>query len=140
VPSEQITDYWVEVARECWFLSKWEYLGEVRHEEKVDLLSRAKALLFPVQWAEPFGLTVIEALACGTPTIAYRHAAMPEIIKDGETGFLVKDEKTFMNAMRKIDNIDPEDCRKDAEKRWSSERMAKDYVELFDEVLRGGKW
>jgi len=142
VPTEQITDYWVEVARECWFLSKWEYLGEVSHEQKVDLLSRAKALLFPVQWEEPFGLTVIEALACGTPVIAYRHAAMPEIIRDGETGFLVKyrDKEGFMEAMKKVDDINPEDCRRDAEERWTSERMTKDYIALFEKVLNGDVW
>jgi len=142
VPTEQITDYWVQVARECWFLSKWEYLYEVSHEVKVELLSKAKALLFPVQWEEPFGLTVIEALACGTPVIAYRHAAMPEIIKDGETGFLVKykDEEAFMKAMKRVDEIDPVDCRRDAEKRWTSERMTKDYINLFNKVLDGEVW
>jgi len=132
--------YAIQVAQQCDFLSKWSYHGTVPHEEKVKLLAKAKCFVFPLNWPEPFGITVIESLACGTPVIAYDKAGMSEIIKDGETGFLVKNEEEFLAAMKVIDRIDPKTCRRDAEKRWSDAKMTDRYEELYQEVMNGVRW
>ena len=113
-----------------------EYLGEVPYEEKVRLLADAKATLFPIRWNEPFGLVMLESLACGTPVLAFREGAAPEVVADGRTGWLCDDESDMAAKLLAIGHIDRDKCRKDVEARFSTERMAREHVELFERVLR----
>jgi glycosyltransferase involved in cell wall biosynthesis len=115
-----------------------DFLGEVGDVEKRDLLGRARALIFPIDWPEPFGLVMIEALACGTPVIAFRGGSVAEVIEDGVTGFLVDDLDGAVRALERIDQIDRRVCRSVFEARFSVERMAHDYVALY-ETLCGGR-
>lgn len=132
--------YATDVARACTWGSKWVYHGAISHDRKYEFLTNAKALIFPLNWQEPFGLNIIEALASGTPVIAYKRASMKEIIIPGKTGFLPIGPKDFLDSMRKVDQIKPEDCRADAEKRWHRDRMADDYLKLYDLVRSGERW
>jgi len=113
------------------------WVGECSHEAKVRLLSGARALLMPSQFGEPFGLVAVEAMACGTPVVAYRDGAIPEVVIDGRTGFLVDSPDDMVEACRRLDEIDPEECRRRAEE-FSGERMAGRYLELFKEAMEGG--
>jgi glycosyltransferase involved in cell wall biosynthesis len=112
------------------------YTGNVSGAQKMKFISEAKALLFPIDWEEPFGMAVIEALACGTPVIAMKRGAMPEIIEHGVTGFLAENEKEFGEYMQRIDEIDPEACRASVEERFSAETMANCYIDRYEEILR----
>jgi glycosyltransferase involved in cell wall biosynthesis len=114
-------------------------LGEVGHKEKIKLLKNAKALLFPIQWEEPFGLVMIEAMACGTPVIAFRRGSVPEIVKDGKTGFIVNNVGEAVNALKKIDIIDRKECRKHVERNFSEEKMVNDYEKVYKKVLKKKK-
>lgn len=107
------------------------YLGSKTREELSQLYSKAKGYLFPLQWEEPFGLTVIEALAAGTPTVAFKRGSMAEIIEDGKTGFIVDSEAAMVEAIGRIDQIDRGYCRQQAEKRFSSERVIDEYLKLY---------
>lgn len=111
------------------------HVGEVRGKEKLRFISHAKALLFPIQWDEPFGMAVIEALACGTPVIAMNRGAMPEIIDHGVNGFLANNEKEFKHYMTIIDEIKPEDCRASVERKFSASVMAENYIERYKMVI-----
>ncbi len=111
------------------------YVGGVGGKRKLKLISEAKALLFPITWNEPFGMAVIEALACGTPVIAMNRGAMPEIIEHGVNGFLANDEKEFAEYMQRIDEIDPEACRRSVEEKFSAEKMARTYIERYHEAI-----
>ena len=112
-----------------------EYVGEVSHAEKVDLLQNARVTLFPIKWEEPFGLVMIESMACGTPVIATRWGAVPEVIEHGRTGIVV-DEHTEMGAALPLaDQLDPLECRRYVEERFSAERMVGDYEAAYESVL-----
>lgn len=111
------------------------YVGEVAGDYKLEFISRAKALLFPIQWDEPFGMAAIEALACGTPVIAMKRGALPEIIDHGVNGFLAKDYKEFKKFMSKIGEIDPKMCRESVKRKFSAEAVAKCYVERYKTVM-----
>ncbi|HET7489351.1 MAG TPA: glycosyltransferase family 4 protein [Acidimicrobiales bacterium] len=111
------------------------YLGEVPHEEKLELLRTARGLLFPIRWNEPFGMVMIEAMACGTPVLAFPEGAAPEVVEDGKTGFLCADEAEMVQAIGRIDEIDRNACRAAVETYFSSDRMVEDHVELFREIL-----
>ena len=87
-------------------------------EEKGDLYAGARALLMPIRWPEPFGLVMTEAMACGTPVIAFPEGSAPELVLDGETGFVVEDEHAMADAIRRLDEIDPARCRSSAEERF----------------------
>jgi glycosyltransferase involved in cell wall biosynthesis len=113
------------------------YLGEVPHEEKLALLAGARALLFPIRWNEPFGMVMIEALACGTPVIAYPEGAAPEVVEHGRTGFLVNDEAQMADAIAKVDTIDRAACRAAVEGYFSTDRMTAEHLALFEDLLRG---
>jgi glycosyltransferase involved in cell wall biosynthesis len=113
-------------------------LGEVSHEEKIDLLSRAKAVLFPIDWDEPFGLVMTEAMACGTPVIATPRGSVPEVVVDGETGFIVSVEnypQEAAAALRRLDQIDPAAGRARVVEKFSADAMVAGYEALFDRVL-----
>jgi len=113
-----------------------EYLQEVGESEKGPLLANAKALLFPIDWPEPFGMVLIEALACGTPVIAYNHGSVPEIIEHGKTGFIVNNIEKAAEALQNIHLISREECRATFEKKYSDIVMAKNYVRLYERSLR----
>jgi glycosyltransferase involved in cell wall biosynthesis len=108
-----------------------EYLGEVGEQEKSKLLGGARALLFPIDWPEPFGLVMIEALACGTPVVAFDHGAVPEVIDPGVTGFIVRDLPGAVQAARQVDQLDRKLIRATFERRFGARRMAEEYLELY---------
>jgi glycosyltransferase involved in cell wall biosynthesis len=112
-----------------------EYLGEVSHAEKIDLLQNARATLFPIEWAEPFGLVMIESMACGTPVIATRHGAVPEVIEDGRSGIIVEHYKEMPAVLERADAIYPMECRRYVEERFSKERMVADYEAAYLKAL-----
>jgi glycosyltransferase involved in cell wall biosynthesis len=112
-----------------------EFVGEVGNGEKAEFLGNASALLFPINWPEPFGLVTIEALACGTPVIAYPFGSVPEIIIDGTCGFLVHNIDQAVDAVRRIDEIDRHDCRRHFERNFTDERMAWNYLDLYERVV-----
>jgi glycosyltransferase involved in cell wall biosynthesis len=115
--------------------SEIEYLGEVTHGEKVELLQHARATLFPIEWAEPFGLVMIESMACGTPVIATRIGAVPEVIEHGKSGIIVDDYREMVAALEAADKLEPEDLRGFAEERYSPERMVADYVLAYSDHI-----
>lgn len=114
-----------------------DYLGELSDHDKNAFLGNARALLFPIDWPEPFGLVLIEALACGTPVIAFGRGAVPEIVEDGRTGFIVDDVESAIRAVARIDEIDRFECRAAFEERFSDTRMARDYVRIYQTLLAG---
>jgi glycosyltransferase involved in cell wall biosynthesis len=115
--------------------SEIEYLGEVTHGEKVELLQHARATLFPIEWEEPFGLVMIESMACGTPVIATRIGAVPEVIEHGRSGIIVDDYREMAAALEEADRLEPEDLRRFAEERYSPQRMVADYVQAYSEHM-----
>jgi len=112
-----------------------EYVGPVGAGRRQTLLGGAKALLHLIHFDEPFGLSVVESMACGTPVIAYNRGSMPEIIQHGKTGFIVDDEQDAIAAVDKISTLDRRDCRNDIEKRFSSRHMAQKYVEVYNQII-----
>ena len=108
-----------------------EFLGEVSQEEKNELLGQAYALLFPIDWPEPFGLAMIEAMACGTPVIAYPFGSVPEVVDDGKTGFIVSDEDQAIEALEKVESLNRMQCRRVFEERFSACRMAREYSAVY---------
>ena len=112
-----------------------EYLGSVGPDQRADVLGQALALLHLISFDEPFGLSLIESMACGTPVIAFNRGSMPEIICDGETGYIVEDIEGAINAVAVVRSIDRSICRADVEKRFTSRRMARDYVRVYEKIL-----
>jgi glycosyltransferase involved in cell wall biosynthesis len=113
-----------------------ECVGEVGDAGKQELLANAYALLFPIDWPEPFGLVMIEAMACGTPVIAYRWGSVPEIIDDGVTGFIVDDLEAAVEAVPKVRDLDRSLCRRRFEERFSATRMAQDYLTIYQRLIK----
>jgi glycosyltransferase involved in cell wall biosynthesis len=111
-----------------------EYIGEIAEEEKQEFLSDAYAQIFPIDWPEPFGLVMIEALACGTPTIAFRCGSVPEIIDDGVTGFIVDSVEEAIESLKRIPKLSREKCRQVFEERFSASRMVKDYLSIYARI------
>ncbi len=111
------------------------YLGEVSHERKLELLAGAAALLFPIRWNEPFGMVMLEAMACGTPVLAFPEGAAPEVVRDGATGFLCEDEDAMVAALGRLGELDRADCRQAVEGYFSTQRMVAEHVELFESML-----
>ena len=112
-----------------------EYLGEVNHGTKVELLQNARATLFPIEWEEPFGLVMIESMACGTPVIATRHGAVPEVIEDARSGVIVDHFREIPAALERADEIEPLECRRYVEECFAPERMVADYERAFEALL-----
>lgn len=128
-------------------------LGVAGHDEKVMLLGKSRALLFPIQWDEPFGLVMVEAMACGTPVIAYNRGSVSEIVKDGLTGFIIDPDddidrpqkgswiikkrgiEGFVEAVRRLDQIDRKTCRKHVEENFTTDRMVNEYEKIYEKVL-----
>jgi glycosyltransferase involved in cell wall biosynthesis len=111
-----------------------EYLGEVDHGHKVELLQHARATLFPIDWEEPFGLVMIESMACGTPVIATRRGAVPEVIEDGVSGIVVDDYREMPAALPRADELDPKRLRQYVEERFSPPTMVAAYVAAYREA------
>jgi glycosyltransferase involved in cell wall biosynthesis len=112
-----------------------DFVGEVGGEQKLALLRGASALLNPIQWPEPFGLVMVEALACGTPVITCPNGAAPEIVDDGTTGFLCSDHDELVSAIHRVDGLDRDACREAMIERFSTARMAADHVALYDDMV-----
>jgi glycosyltransferase involved in cell wall biosynthesis len=112
-----------------------EYLGEVTHGEKVELLQNARATLFPIEWEEPFGLVMVESMACGTPVVATRRGAVPEVIEHGRNGIVVDDYREMPAALDEADRLEPLELRRLAEERFAPQRMVGDYVAAFEEAI-----
>jgi glycosyltransferase involved in cell wall biosynthesis len=113
-----------------------EYIGEVGGREKDEFLGKARALLFPIDWAEPFGLVMIEALACGTPVVAWRNGSVPEVIEDGVTGFVVDTIEDAVDAVQRVPWLDRAACRRAFETRFDATRMAQDHVEVYRRLIQ----
>jgi glycosyltransferase involved in cell wall biosynthesis len=109
--------------------------GEIGDAEKPAFLSGAKALLLPIDWPEPFGLVMIEAMACGTPTIAFPAGSVPEVIDHGVTGFIVHDEAEAVTSLSRLDALSPRAIRRRFEERFTARRMAEDYVALYRRMM-----
>jgi glycosyltransferase involved in cell wall biosynthesis len=115
-------------------------VGFVDGEYKRKLLSEARALIVPIKWDEPFGLTMIEAMASGTPVIAYNRGAVPELIENGITGFICENREMMLEAIKKCKEIDPNKCRSRVEKFFSDDLMAKRHIEHLQEIRSGSIW
>jgi glycosyltransferase involved in cell wall biosynthesis len=112
------------------------YIGAVGAAQRPEVLGRALALLHLISFDEPFGLSLIESLACGTPVIAFGRGSIPEIIKHGETGYVVNDIELAVEAVAAVTSLERSTCRQDAEKRFSHTRMARDYVHVYEKILK----
>jgi glycosyltransferase involved in cell wall biosynthesis len=113
-----------------------EFIGEIGDRDKGEFLGRAMALLFPIDWPEPFGLVMIEAMANGAPVVAFRRGSVPEVIDEGLTGFVVDSVDRAVAAVPRAAALDRSGIRRCFEERFSVERMARDYIEIYDDVLR----
>jgi glycosyltransferase involved in cell wall biosynthesis len=113
------------------------YIGELDHDDKYGLLGNAVALLNPLQWPEPFGLVMIEALACGTPIVACPNGSVPEIVRDGITGFLRDDTSALAEALHQVATLSRAACRESAASSFSTARMVADHIQLYEQLLSG---
>jgi len=128
-------DYFESVISPLLSNSPVEFVGEISDGEKDEFLGNAYALLFPIDWPEPFGLVMIEAMACGTPVIAYRGGAVPEIMEQGHTGFIVHGVEDAVEAVRDVAQLSRKRCREVFEERFTATRMAHDYVQQFERLI-----
>jgi glycosyltransferase involved in cell wall biosynthesis len=115
-----------------------EFIGEIAEHQKSEFLGNAAALLFPIAWREPFGLAMIEAMACGTPVIAIRNGSVPEVVENGLTGFIADDEAAAANAACRLHLLDRALIRTVFEQRFTARRMAEDYIRIYEEVAQCG--
>ena len=127
-------DYFHEVVEPLIDGKLVQFLGEADASLKRKLYAKARGLLLPICWEEPFGLVMPEAMACGTPVIAFRRGGAPEIVVHGETGFLVDDLEGMVDAVYQLDRIDPRRCRRHVEERFDVARMADDYLALYERI------
>jgi glycosyltransferase involved in cell wall biosynthesis len=128
-------DYFDEEIRPLFAQPHVEYIGEITDSQKSDFLSGAVALLVPIDWPEPFGLVMIEAMACGTPVIAYNRGSVPEVIEDGVTGFVVEDETSAVGAINNLPKLPREGVRRYFEQKFTSRRMAEDYLKIYQKLM-----
>jgi glycosyltransferase involved in cell wall biosynthesis len=128
-------DYYQRKIKPLLASSDIEYVGEIKEEQKSEFLGDAYAHLFPIDWPEPFGLSMIEAMACGTPTIAFRCGSVAEVITHGVTGLIVDHISQAAQAVGKVADLSRAACRQEFERRFSSCQMARDYVKLYESVL-----
>ncbi|CCD36252.1 Glycosyltransferase [Candidatus Paraburkholderia kirkii UZHbot1] len=128
--------YYEEEIKPLFALPHVEYIGEISEAEKTEFLGNAHALLFPIDWPEPFGLVMIEAMACGTPVIAFNRGSVPEVIENGVSGFVVEDELSAIAAVKRLDTLPREKVRAAFEARFSSKVTAANYVNVYEELLR----
>lgn len=112
-----------------------EYIGTITGEEKLKYFAKAKGFVFPIDWEEPFGMAVIDALASGTPVVAFNKGAMPEIIEHGVTGFIAEDYDEFKAYMRRVSELKPRNCRKSVKERFSTDALSENYLKLYNEII-----
>jgi glycosyltransferase involved in cell wall biosynthesis len=112
-----------------------EFIGEIDETRKPEFLSRAKALLFPIDWCEPFGLVMIEAMACGTPVIAFNRGSVPEVIDHAVTGYIVEDVQGAVAALQRLDELSREEIRAQFERRFTAQAMAREYVDRYTALI-----
>ncbi len=112
-----------------------ELIGEIQEGEKAEFLGNACALVFPIDWPEPFGLALIEAMACGTPVVAYRHGSVPEVVDEGTTGFIVDDMEAAVTAVHRACGLDRTICRRVFEERFTARSMASNYMDIYRRLL-----
>jgi glycosyltransferase involved in cell wall biosynthesis len=112
-----------------------EYVGEIGEDRKRDFIGRARAMLFPIDWPEPFGLVMIESLACGTPVIAYDCGSVSEILQDGGTGYIVRTQEEAIEAAMRVHRLDRRLCRQEFEQRFTADRMARQYVDVYRSLI-----
>jgi glycosyltransferase involved in cell wall biosynthesis len=113
-----------------------EFIGEIREDQKGEFLGNAAALLFPIAWREPFGLVMIESMACGTPVIAFENGSVPEVLEDGVTGFIVHDERQAAAAVRRAIALDRDRIRAEFERRFTARRMAQNYAAVYARLAK----
>src|SRR5712691_3867968 len=130
-------DYFETNIRSLFALPHVEYIGEICDAEKAPFLSGAIGVLMPINWPEPFGLSMIEAMACGTPVIAYNRGSVPEVVEDGLTGFVVEDELSAINAVRHLGRLSREAIRARFEERFTARHMAKEYLATYRGLMSG---
>jgi glycosyltransferase involved in cell wall biosynthesis len=135
--NERERRYWAEQV-EPLLADDVEVRGECDQDQKADLLSRAAALVFPIQWPEPFGLVMTEAMACGTPVVAWRNGSVPEVVADGQTGFIVSSVEEMAAAVDRVGELDPKAMRARVEQRFSAEAMVVGYEGVYQRVLTEG--
>jgi glycosyltransferase involved in cell wall biosynthesis len=111
------------------------FVGEIGERAKNDFIGYARGLLMPIDWPEPFGLVMIEAMACGTPVIAYRNGSVAEIVDEGVTGFVVENQEQAIEAARNIDSIDRRRCRQVFEQRFAARVMARQYLDVYRQLV-----
>jgi glycosyltransferase involved in cell wall biosynthesis len=128
-------DYFDTVIKPLLDPSLVEFIGEIGEKEKDEFLGNAYALLFPIDWPEPFGLVMVEALACGTPVVAWPHGSVPEVMEDGVTGFVVEEVEQAARVVSRLTSFDRRWCREAFEKRFTATRMAGDYVKIYEQLL-----
>lgn len=112
-----------------------EFVGEIGEVDKSEFLGNAVALLFPINWEEPFGLVMIEAMACGTPVIAFNRGSVPEVVDDGVTGFIVDSVEESLEALKKVNEIDRRTVRSIFEQKYNAQRMANDYLKIYEQLI-----
>ena len=133
------TDYFENEIRPLLDLPNIEFIGEINDHEKQSFLSGATALLMPIDWPEPFGLVMIEAMACGTPVVAYKRGSVPEVVEDGVTGYIVEDEAGAVGAVERLGDLSRSAIRKRFEERFTSRRMAHEYLEVYRSLIERKK-
>ena len=116
-----------------------EWIGEADMNDKRELLPPARCLIFPIQWDEPFGIVMVEAMACGTPVVALGRGSVPEVVIDGETGFVRDDVSELAEAITRVDELDPQACRDHAKRRFDIDAMVSGYEEIYRSLLDGGR-
>ena len=116
-----------------------EFLEEISEQQKPGFLSGAKALLFPIDWSEPFGLVMIEAMACGTPVIAFNRGSVPEVIDHGVTGYICEDAQDAIGALGRLDDLSRTEIRAQFERRFTATTMAQKYIESYTSLLRAAR-
>ncbi len=116
-----------------------EFIGEIGERQKQEFLGDAAGLLFPIAWREPFGLVMIEAMACGTPVIAFQNGSVPEVIEDGVTGFVVENENQAVAATRKLGMLDRNRIRGEFDRRFTAQHMAQNYLKLYSRLAKARK-
>ena len=114
-----------------------EFIGEINEHQKAEFLGQASGLLFPIDWPEPFGLVMIEAMACGTPVLAFNRGSVSEIIEDGKTGIVVQSKDEAIKKLPHLLTLDRRRIRHEFERRFSAQRMAHDHIGLYQELIKG---